>query len=365
MWDKKAYIDYLSETRKSEGTINEYIKTLEKFHGFIDQYRNENPGSSDIAAVEAFFETYNVPHMYSVFKAAIQCLREYADYLLKTSENPELLSIAEAIKETFANRYTQKAVDFMVSRKKLILPIPENAQIEPKYLSGLENNEFVAVFRELQNLIVSIYNEIEKSPFDWGFPDIEQSDGLYNRVTDILFGFVRNGIYNDGKLMVDTKAFAADDDVKKHKKRELVIKNLENFGFGIEGYGNKNKSFEVTFPDNNNLLNVLNSYVNVLYEQNFKWITDEKYPCYRTYSRHKHSFSYRYIEKRALQEHEMPFLIELDYCSDKGKEALRGTLVYHCRVAMPGSFRAEPASLAFSGQPVFYVSTNEDRISIE
>ena len=335
MFDKQKYAEYLSRTRKSDGTIHEYLKILDYFYEFIPGYRKQNPQSSDIMMIEKFFAKYNVAHMETVFRTMMKCLNQYAEYTIENTGNSEFLNIAEAVKETLANRYRQKAVNFAAGRKKLIIPIPENTCIEPKYLNGIDNEDFVLVFRELQNRIVSIYIGIEASPFEWGFPDFEQTDGYYNRVADFLFGFVRNGIYKDGTLTVDTKAFSADYDVKRHRKHELVIKALHNFGFEIKNFDKKNKSFEVAYPDNDNLINVLNSYVRALSENDFTWATKEKHANYWLISKHKYSFSYRYAEERKSQKYEVPFLVELDCASETGKEVL---LLIHAEASKHGYF---------------------------
>jgi len=352
MWDRLSYSDYLSGTRKNNGTIIEYLNTLDKFHGFIDGHKADAPAAATSEIVEEFFESYNVEHMYTIFKSVMQCLKEYSDYVPKNSDNPDLLEISSAIKETFANRYKKKAIEFTAARKKLILTIPNCAAIDEQYLNVLDNGDFIQSFGELQNLIVLIYSDIENNPFEWGFPDSEQSHGYYHRVADFLFGFVRSGTYNDGVITVDTASFDADDNIKKHKKRDLVIDGLQKFGFAIGGYGKKSTAFTVEFPDNNKLLRVLNIYARALDKMSFKWITDEKYPCFWTLSRHKYSFSYRYIEDRGLQKHEIPFLIELDYSTEKGKETL---LFVHSEAAKHGYVinANKPLSQMFHNSVIF------------
>lgn len=265
---------------------------------------------------------------------------------MKNSKDSELTNIAETIKEALTNRYKKTAANFAAGRKTLIVPIPDDVFIDIKHLNGIENDEFISAFRELQNLIVSIYGDIEKSPFNWGFPDFEQNEGYYHRVTDFLFGFARNGIYKEGILTVDYKAFFADPDVKRHRKAELIVQNLSNFGFVINGYGKKSKSFEITYPDNNNLINVLYSYVNALCENDLSWATDRQHPCHWTISRHKYGFSYRYVEEPTRQNHELPFLIEFDLSTEEGKKVL---LLVHDEAAKHGYYidLNEPMNLMF------------------
>jgi hypothetical protein len=354
MWDKQAYTEYLSLSRKNNGTIAEYLNILDHFHGYIAERKGANHAESELAIAESFLESYNTEHMYTVFKSVMQCLREYSDYLIKGDKDS---SIVAAIRDALANRYKKKAADFAVSRKRLILPIPYGAVVEQKYLSNLDNDEFVKTFRELQDIIIAIYDDIEASPFEWGYPDAEVSYGYYHRAIDFLFAFVRNGEFDGTQVTVDAKSFADDSDIKKHKKRDSVVRGLQNCGFAIDNFGAKNTTFTVAYPDNDNVLRVLCAYVRALCDTDFTWITGEKYPCYWTLSRHKYSFSYRFIEQCDIQRHALPFLVELDYSTDKGKEALQ---FVHDEAARHGFTIDEkkPLSQMFHNSVIFKNGTN-------
>lgn len=67
LFDKQEYTEYLSGTRKSDGTINEYLKILDNFHGFNAKCKNDTPESSDIAVIESFLAKDDVEHGYTVF----------------------------------------------------------------------------------------------------------------------------------------------------------------------------------------------------------------------------------------------------------------------------------------------------------
>ena len=175
----------------------------------------------------------------------------------------------------------------------MIKPIPSNTRIDAKCLVGINNDEFVAAFGELQSIVMSIYDEIALSPFEWGFPDFEQIEGYYHRVPDFLFGCGRNGRYENGALVVDSKSFHADYDVKRHRKLEMIVSGLTNHGFAVSSYGKKTQSFTVTYPDNDNVIRVLYAYANELKSIDFTWATAIAHPCHWTISKHKYGFSYR------------------------------------------------------------------------
>ncbi len=55
---------------------------------------------------------------------------------------------------------------------------------------------------------------------------------------------------------------------------------------------------------------------------------------------------------------------QLTFCLDKSGEGLKGQLRYYVRVAMPGTYLAEPAALSRVGQPGVYAVTEEARVYI-
>ena len=73
-------------------------------------------------------------------------------------------------------------------------------------------------------------------------------------------------------------------------------------------------------------------------------------------------------EENALYGHSIWLLKEegnrLSFGVYKSREAMEGVLLYNVRVAMPGSYLAEPAMLAHSAQAAFFVSTEGNRVYI-
>jgi len=209
------------------------------------------------------------------------------------------------------NNFEEIAKEAASSRKKLILLIPDNIKVDPKHLGKLTNEQFISAFRDLQKFIIKLYGEIEKCPFDWGYPDFETTDGYYNRLTDFLFSFVFCGAYNEGTLNVDMKKFAKFSVIKRHKKADSMIKCFNKNGLIIDGYDRKSLSFTVTYPKNPDVIVVLNTYVYALGKNALHWSAREM--C-------MWNFSYRFIEDSSMQKYETVFHTKMDLSSEKIKK---------------------------------------------
>jgi hypothetical protein len=204
------------------------------------------------------------------------------------------------------NNFEETAKKAVSTLKKNILLVPNNVVIGKQHLKILTNEEFVAAFKKLQKLIIKIYEDIEKSPFSWGYPDFETTDGYYNRVVDFLFGFVFCGSYKEETLTINTKAFFAHTCIKRHKKPELMISSFEKMGFAISGFDRKSISFNVKYPADTNIITVLDIYVHGLGEGALHWSAREM--C-------KWNFSYRFVEDTSSQKYENVFHSKMDLSS--------------------------------------------------
>ena len=206
--------------------------------------------------------------------------------------------------------FQEKAQVSAEMRKKSIVLIPNNIQIDAKHLGGMSNGQFVENFRELQMLLIRVYDDVVKDPFEWGYPDFETTDGYYNRIIDLLFALVQSGEYQNGVLTVDTKAFTANINIKRHKKWDLMLSGLEKMGFCVEGFHKKSTSFTVFYPPEQGVAAVLNAYVRGLDERSAHW------------SMHvpRNSLSYRLVEDEATQEYETAFLAKMDVSASALRE---------------------------------------------
>lgn len=288
---KEHYRNHLIQKGKKQSFIDESM-------GFADIFFDalmKNPNVPD--AIPVFIEHIN-PRGLVVVKAAYQFLDAYMKFTKK-----DQLPLADGIREGCQQIFEQTATNDVKERKQAILPIPARVKISPKHRGELTDEQFISAFSELQQLVIACYNEIEKAPFEWGYPDFYTTEGYYNRVNDILFALVFCGEYQEGVLKVDGNKFFAYNGVKRHKKVELMISSFEKMGLRFESFSKKADTFSVTYKKNPLVLHALYSYVSEV---------DEKTPHW-SYSKPRNSFSYRFIESELEQAHETAFLAEFDY----------------------------------------------------
>jgi hypothetical protein len=309
MFDEQVYCDYLIKKKKKDKTVTENIKILKDFFDFITE--NGVSVSQDLTAedIDEHIKSFLGWQLVEQHNR-IAALTEYIAFIKKESANLDLIALADAIHASLMKRYEHTAKQSAASRRENIVLIPNGVKIAPKHLGELTNDEFVAAFREMQEIIISIYDDIEESPFSWGYPDFDQTGGYYNRVTDFLFAFAFNGIYDNGVLTVNTKAFLSDTRIKKHKKIEQMISGFAAMGFAIDGFDKKSVSFSVTYLDNPRVISALNAYINEIDRNKQDWWLGIP----------RLSFSYRFIEDPNEQKYEAVFLSELDYKSEKLRE---------------------------------------------
>jgi hypothetical protein len=222
------------------------------------------------------------------------------------------------------------AKESAVWRKKAILPIPADAKTDPRYLNGLSNDEFVKNFGKLQKIVIAAYEDIEKTPFSWGYPQYLTTEGYYSRVADFLFSFVNAGSAGNGTITVDTKKFFALQNVKRHRKPEQMISGFEKLGFSFENFSKKSESFTCSYPANPGIITVLNAYIHA---QN-----TQLSPPYWSYGKAADSLSYRYLEDPSRQKYECVFHALMDYAS-------ANTFEIQCRLhaeAAKSGFKIDP-----------------------
>lgn len=200
-------------------------------------------------------------------------------------------------------------------RRENIKLIPNDCKINPEYLDSMSNDEFIMVFRQMQKLIIKIYEDVETAPFDWGYPNENNTKNIsgtaYNRISDFFQGLIENGKITDGKLLVNSKIIPKCYDnkasfknaVRTHKDIEMIINKLSDFGFYFTGYEKKAESFSVTYPKNQLIFKILQTYAKA---------QDDTITYGGAYSIKFASFSYRWVEDPMEQKHEPIFLVKMD-----------------------------------------------------
>ncbi len=192
--------------------------------------------------------------------------------------------------------------------KDAIVLIPDDCVIDPQYLGSMTNQEYVAVFKYIQELIIRIYEDVEKAPFEWGYPQENNTTNLcaaaYYRVSDFFLSLMKNGIIEHDTFIVDKKGFKAN--LKKHKSIDSIKNKLIKFGFAFDHYEDKSATFTVSYSFNPLIFPVLLTYANS---------NAQDYQIYQTgadFYEKFGSFSYRWVEDPKCQKHEPIFLMKMD-----------------------------------------------------
>jgi len=308
MLDKQGYSDYLARKKSSEKLTKERLDLLDRFENVIAQ--NSITAVDDIgdAEITELMRPWNVSGRMNFLNNIAGFLKDFSAFVKK--ENPALAPLAAAIAGYYRKSYEYYGRSAAKTRRAAVLPAPADFKVNPKHLGGMTNEQFVSAFRELQQFAVRCYEDVERAPFEWGYPDYQTTDGYYNRVIDILFALRVCGTYTDGGITVDGAKFFKSAIIKRHKKVELMVAGFEQMGLFFEGFGKKAQSFRAVYPDNPDVAAVLCEYAPLIgiNKADLSW------------GRHLNSLSYRYIEDPASQKYPAIFNAEMDYSSDKLRE---------------------------------------------
>ena len=268
-------------------------------------------------------------------KAVYQFLDEFAEFSGESS------LFAGAYREHIREAFEEPARNAVNGYKKAIVLIPDDTKIDPYFLDGLTNTEFVDAFRALQQLVYGIYEEIERtSPLEWGWlgwQDIAAYGVWHNRIMGLLGAFADAGHLDGDMLVVDKKKFNNHDTVKQQNKINskakvnIIIAGLMDMGLSIEGFEDKKSDmFTVSCPDTPNLIMVLCSYYKKRPQRDCYQCVEDS-PCHEdcwmmSVGHQHHIFSYRFVEEHAPQTHDMEvFFLAV---TDSAPEKLREILLY-------------------------------------
>jgi len=308
MLDKQGYGAWLARKKSNEKLIQERLGLLDRLDEVIAKRGiTEISGVGDEEIVE-LCRPWNVSGRRNFLHNIASFLNDYTTYIKK--EHPAQKPLADTIDHYYMKGYESAAKKAAQKRCADILPMPEKFKVDPKYLGEMNNDQFVSAFKELHKFVIRCYKDIERAPFEWGYPNYETTDGYYNRVMDILFAFGLCGIYEDGGITVDGAKFFAFKLIKRHKKVELMIAGFEQMGLCFEGFGKKAQRFRIQYPDNPRVMMVLCAYVNNI---------DTIMPDW-AWGKPLNSLTYRYIQDPAEQKFHRIFHAEMDYASDKLRE---------------------------------------------
>jgi len=296
MKNAQEFGEYLATKRKGYNYIKERVNFIEWFQGDLQG------AAPTVALIDTFVRNRWCGYV-SKDKHTFQVLSDYADFCGLT--DPTFLEIFRAFARATFEGEARKA---MKAYKAAMVFISPDTKINPLFLNGLSNDEFVRAFRALQDFMYAVYDAIEHgTPFDWGWPDWRELTWyglIHNRVVMVLNALVACGHVENDALIVDKRRFAehaqqrADEQIicKPPEKTKLLLEGLHKMGLHIQGLDDKNTpTFTVTFPTHPHVIPVLCAY--------FKQAQT---------THHIRYFSYRFIEDPAAQSHETFFLAKTD-----------------------------------------------------
>jgi hypothetical protein len=243
--------------------VDDGLPTADKINAFVSEFKQNG-----IAATR------------TVYQFLDECVGHYG----------ETSVFSEVYREHIREAFEKPALNAVIGYKNAIVYIPDGIKINPYYLCGLTNDEYVAAFRALQQLVCGIYEEIERtSPFEWGWQgwqDIASYGVWHNRIMGLLGAFAQAGDVSGDVLTIDKRKFYAHDIIKKQNqfnskaKANLVIAGFMDMGLSIEGFDDKKSdSFTVSCPDSPNLITVLGSYFMERRMECCKCHKTDVYPC--------------------------------------------------------------------------------------
>ena len=287
MNNKQDFLDYLV----GKGKKQDYIKACK---GLLGAFQSKLKDKSPTAEIINAFVRGRWSGYVKKDRETYQILNDYADFC--EAGFPVFASaFNEHIRETFEGEARKATKTY----KDAIAIIPQDTTIDPDFLGGLTNGEFVEAFKSLQEIIYAIYKDIERgSPFDWGWSDwkaLEVGGLNHNRVMRILEALAGSGHVDGTSLVVDKKSFGGYGVCKPMAKAKQMLNGFMNMGFQIEGLDNKKSDiFTVSYPDTPQIIPVL-----------FSYFRNGRNDCHCV-------FSYRFVEDSAAQNRETFFLAKTD-----------------------------------------------------
>jgi len=364
---KNAFAAYLTEKKRAPKTIAVHMR-------LFDMLGDAKPTTEELGTF--CLGKQGTWHGSVELTARWRFLDEFAAFCETGAANAqtdyELPIFAAAIRTLIHDHFEGDAWQAVTQYKQEIVCIPEGTKINPHYLNGLSNDEFVTAFNALQELLYGIYEGIEQgSPFDWGWPDYRGLTvyGINHDRVLRAFESIAYGELAGDALVVNKKDYFASDHHKPQDRALLLLKGIAQHGIHIDGLEDKKAAaFTVSCPDSPAVMRVVQSYFRSRPNpDNCHKCSDdcmEQAHCWRTtYYRHTRLISHRFVEVGEVATVYPPwsmaetgkaeFLARTDYLPD----SLRQThyALYHdaCKVGI----WTEPFYDMFKGAIVYAKGT--------
>jgi hypothetical protein len=289
-----VFLKHLSE----KGRKKDYVEKCKALLNTLQEALTAEP----LVPLENFTRTFGT---VSETETGYRFLDDYAEFC-----EGEQVKFADAIREHANKIFTEKAKNAVSALYKAVILIPKGTKINPIYLKNLSNDEFADVFRDLQEIVLAIYQDIERTPFVWGWPDwrgLTVNGNHHNRVLRIFSSLAECGELDGTELKVNKKDLAKYDFVNRLNKSNAntrlkpMLDGLLNFGFLMEGIDDKKSEyFTLSHLDTPDIIPVMCAY---FYENSAD-----------------NGLSYRFVEDAAEQIYCAKFLSLTDKMSDELQE---------------------------------------------
>jgi len=147
-----------------------------------------------------------------------------------------------------------------------IIPVPDDFNVNPVCLPGINAQDFINGLKELTEIIKSVYADMIVNPAEYGLPlveDIEyipfnpkaaESKNSSYRLVSLLYAIAQSGELSDTVLFVNEKLFSELCKKLKITNSKMILKKLRDFGFI---YDNN----VLSYIDNNNVVLALYGYM--------------------------------------------------------------------------------------------------------
>ena len=151
-----------------------------------------------------------------------------------------------------------------------IIPVPDDLKVNPDFLCGLCENDFIKGLKALTETFKNIYADIVQNPAEYGLPlvdDIEyspfnpkaaESKNSSHRLFALLHTLAQSGELAGGEINVNDNNFNATikklKSIHKISNSKMIFKKLRDFGFIYENN-------ILSYPDDENMIPVMYGYM--------------------------------------------------------------------------------------------------------
>lgn len=158
-----------------------------------------------------------------------------------------------------------------IIRRNELVDVPEEFEIHQDFLKDLDFTDFEDAFRQVHDIFYQIYTDIALNPDNFGFELYKKNEYDYfskearearSKPWDIFYLLLYlfySGEFINNMFIVDAKKFRS---INKINKTNYLLKALSDYGLIFSNLKDykltpNTMSFEINYPDNRNILNVL------------------------------------------------------------------------------------------------------------